>query len=543
MHDYTYRLFDFNTTQTLQETHIAVGFYNTETGIATLGDFPNYNGGWIMINLQEEIVLNKVIFYCTTDGSHTAPNIFRIYATNDISSFNTPSYTDWTIIHDQTTQLTEYVDGEPKEVNMINNTAAFSIYALVVNQLSGLNTARLTFSEWELYGSPLITTGSVKTLIDDVVLNASNLDTSNYIKKLDTSINQKVDAMWIKDGSDVYNATNNIGIGTTTTSFKLEVAGGNTKLGGTLEVNGNTIFNGITTIDGDMLVQNTGSTLQTNLTIANNDGTKNVKLLIGSAENTEIGNGNFGIYMNDDYRMTILQNGNVGIGKTDPAVLLDVNGDANIGRTLKVGDDIMTKKDILNWNNIKKYYTIQNGYYLEEVSQIKTNYLEITMDSTNRYYLVMFYQYITPQRSDTILLYNDVNLTSFTLTFTYKTNFYYTNTDKIIFTTFSSTDTNNTTDNIYIRIFYYDAGQDVFITFSIMNGIRYYTSWNVPYSNFSTSQVFSFTVDGTNVSFFVNGVKNGSTMAHQGALATGKIYIGDVNYLSISSLPLSDLYV
>lgn len=137
--------------------HHATGQYNTD-GIALYGrSFAGYNGDWIMIDLGESFVLKKFKFFHRDGYPMRAPGKFRIYGTNDATEFASPVWGDkWTLVHDQTDRLTGYVFKTPKDID-ISNTGAFSIYVMVVNQLSGNGSFAecLNFLEWELYGKPI----------------------------------------------------------------------------------------------------------------------------------------------------------------------------------------------------------------------------------------------------------------------------------------------------------------------------------------------------------------------------------------------------
>ena len=149
-----------------------VGGYDTGLARTTSSySFTGYNGDYIMVNIGERFVLNKVAFYPRIDLNERCPGVFRIYGTNDINLFNTPSFSSgWTLIHDQTTKLTGYAYQQPTEVPF-ENYEPFSIYILVVNQLSGSHDV-LNFVEWELYGYAE----------DTLVTNASILDTKNILQ-------------------------------------------------------------------------------------------------------------------------------------------------------------------------------------------------------------------------------------------------------------------------------------------------------------------------------------------------------------------------
>ena len=135
--------------------------YTTTTGLATITYYTGYQGDWIMVDLGVNIILKQIRFYPTSDSSITSPGVFRIYATNNISLYNTPSYTGWDIIHNQADgsrlATSNYIYSQPTIVDINNSSNAYRIYALVVNRLSGGGTA-LSLAEWELYGTEITPT-------------------------------------------------------------------------------------------------------------------------------------------------------------------------------------------------------------------------------------------------------------------------------------------------------------------------------------------------------------------------------------------------
>jgi hypothetical protein len=152
-----YMLFNNNYLDNTAETRMFHSslVYNTATGTTTNTYFAGYAGESVLIDLGANIVLKQVRFYPRNNLLMRCPGIFRIYATNDTTKFDTLNYSGWNIIHDQTTLLntSSYTYGQPTIIN-INNNTFYRVYALVVNTLSGTGTNAnyLNFFEWELYG-------------------------------------------------------------------------------------------------------------------------------------------------------------------------------------------------------------------------------------------------------------------------------------------------------------------------------------------------------------------------------------------------------
>lgn len=143
-------LFNHNVKDNIGMAAEAGGYAN---GVAkNRHSFDSYYGDWVMIGVEKSFVLNEARFYSRNGYSSRAPGRFRIYATNDLSLFHTPNFNspNWNIVHEQTSRLSAYQYGSPMVVK-IDNDEAFSLYVLVVNQLSG-DADILNFNEWEMYG-------------------------------------------------------------------------------------------------------------------------------------------------------------------------------------------------------------------------------------------------------------------------------------------------------------------------------------------------------------------------------------------------------
>lgn len=161
----------------------------------------------------------------------------------------------------------------------------------------------------------------------------------------------------------VYNGTDSIGIGTTIPSQRLDVngnirtrdnlvadnnitaagviSGGTISSSGSLFVNGTSSLNGDVTTNNDVIINNSGATLQLR------DGSNvNRGYFQLSGDNVRMGtnsgntNGDLIIRMNGTDRVTVRENGNVGIGNTgNPIYKLAITGD-----TYSDGDINLTGK-------------------------------------------------------------------------------------------------------------------------------------------------------------------------------------------------------
>jgi hypothetical protein len=152
-----------------------------------------------------------------------------------------------------------------------------------------------------------------------------------------------------------------VGIGTTSPSEKLHVAGVIEADDGYSDANG---FGGFTWASGSgtplISIGWPGSTTSTNfIKSASGD---NLSLTIGAA-NGASASGNLYFDTNNAFAMTILKSGNVGIGTTAPANLLDVNGAASIGYNVAAptGGLIVSGNVGIGTNNPLSYALDVNG--------------------------------------------------------------------------------------------------------------------------------------------------------------------------------------
>jgi len=123
-----------------------------------------------------------------------------------------------------------------------------------------------------------------------------------------------VGSQWSNSGAVVFLLNSNVGIGTSNPSSRLGV-------------------------DGNIVVRNSGDTLQTQMSIQGNNTSNTYLLQVGGTANASISNA-LVIYDSNatvNSIVTVWKDGNVGIGTTTPASKLDVNGNILIKTTSEPG--------------------------------------------------------------------------------------------------------------------------------------------------------------------------------------------------------------
>ena len=131
-------------------TSVVAGTYSSGYGVY-YRSFAGQVGEWAMVNIGEPFVMQMVRIWPVSGFLERNPGEFVIYGTNDVSEYNTPTWSSkWQLVHAQTTRLTGWVGGTPKQIN-ITNTGSFSIYVMIVSRIA-MDTTDINWVEWELYG-------------------------------------------------------------------------------------------------------------------------------------------------------------------------------------------------------------------------------------------------------------------------------------------------------------------------------------------------------------------------------------------------------
>ena len=149
-----WRLFDNNTTTQWHSGNFYIANNGTSTNSTSyFNNDTSFYGEWAMIDLGEAIVLEKYRI-CPSAVERSAKD-FRVYATNDASSWNNTKSGLWVQI-DEKLNITDYVANTHKEFIVSSQTVAYRYFALIVNKTQSNNTyQRIMLAEWDLYGKAL----------------------------------------------------------------------------------------------------------------------------------------------------------------------------------------------------------------------------------------------------------------------------------------------------------------------------------------------------------------------------------------------------
>ena len=179
--------------------------YNTTTGeaIYTYKD-DGYAGEWLMIDLGEQIYLQKMNVYPESNDNKRQPRQFRIYASNSQAAYdNGVNDSDWVLIHERLSDVNDVANNNMKEYDILSSSQ-YRYYYIVINKT--YNGMFAHFAELELFGYPEITNATnytmkfprdtdVKLLTDlngDVINNVSLVKDVLYNVKVDTNGTWKI---------------------------------------------------------------------------------------------------------------------------------------------------------------------------------------------------------------------------------------------------------------------------------------------------------------------------------------------------------------
>jgi len=352
--------------------------YTSSTGLAKTTYRTGYVGEYIMIDLGEQITLNNIKIYPRTNIPTRSPKEFKIFASNSSASFGQGNQnTDWTEIY------TGYASGGGTQTTaytyVIESTTSYRYYMMVINKI--YNTYMAQFAELELYGDTLgLITSNIKYLSNYIDLS-SNLSkttltlTSNtintYINYIDTSRTEYI-LNTSNTVSELLNSlsTDNIPDGISKRFIVNNSYNSNLTINGRLNVTELAVL-------GDTFNINTTSYKTSNLNISTLADTNDVALKITTTNTTQ----NI-IQLNEiNSGFTILANGNVGIGKTNPGFTFDVNGGINIDSNgiFTINNRQLSYNDLIN---IPSQFNPESHPNMHNVASI-TNFQDILNTKQN----------------------------------------------------------------------------------------------------------------------------------------------------------------
>jgi hypothetical protein len=292
-------LFNYNISDT-EGAHWQGNLYTANDGIYNGGNahyiVNNYFGDWIIVKLPYKIVLTRFRFYHRSGTVSRAPGFWKCYGSNDGVNFTEIIEASNTVTSIPSTSYTTngfYQHSLPSLFDI-----PYLYIGWTINKLVGgdANAYILNFQELQIFGK------------DDI--------SNSYLN------------VWNKSNTSIFNTLGNVGIGTTNPTNIFQV--GNA---GRLRIaNSSNDFSLIGTLDTD-------------------NNTSNTKIFLNGIANTSTGapgfiqyfaanNGGHVFYSGTSEIMRILNNGNVGIGITNPDILLHVRGKAIIDNSALTGSPI-----------------------------------------------------------------------------------------------------------------------------------------------------------------------------------------------------------
>jgi hypothetical protein len=155
-----------------------------------------YLGEWVKLQLPNAIYLSYIKIYQRSGVVSKSPKNYKVYGSTD--------GTNWTELLSEAN--TSYVSGiHTSQTTNIQTISSYNYYALCINSIIGgdAGSTLLNFDELQFYGNE--TRDIVApSLITDLVLNASNLNTSNYVllsfQELNAKLNTALDRITYLEG-------------------------------------------------------------------------------------------------------------------------------------------------------------------------------------------------------------------------------------------------------------------------------------------------------------------------------------------------------
>mgnify|MGYP000014686600 CR=1 FL=1 len=134
--------------------------YNPSNGETDSSYRTDYNGEYVIIDLGEKILVDSIKIYprnTFANGKYRRPKIFRIYASNDIASFDDINDSNWNLIYEGNNTG----DGSESTAHtyIINKTVRYQYYSIIINKIFvNIESKVAEFAELEFYGNPVQTT-------------------------------------------------------------------------------------------------------------------------------------------------------------------------------------------------------------------------------------------------------------------------------------------------------------------------------------------------------------------------------------------------
>jgi len=124
---------------------------NGSTTYSGATSFKGNSGIAISIDIGRNIYPKRIRIAPRVSQLTSAPGTFKIYASNNSSSWNDNNHIDWVLIHSQTSAAT-FVNSQYTIISLSNTPSiSYRYYTMVVMTLAG-NYGYLAFSEWSIGG-------------------------------------------------------------------------------------------------------------------------------------------------------------------------------------------------------------------------------------------------------------------------------------------------------------------------------------------------------------------------------------------------------
>ena len=144
-------LFNYDTSQTTTSARFGITLYSSGTGDYLGSDkINNYYGDWVIIKMNQEILLSRYRIYQRTDAPTKAPALWKVFGSKDGITFTEITQAS------QTTRLTSYTNNY-YEKTLASFTTLYQYFGFVFGSLLSVSgQTDLSFAELQIFGKEII---------------------------------------------------------------------------------------------------------------------------------------------------------------------------------------------------------------------------------------------------------------------------------------------------------------------------------------------------------------------------------------------------
>jgi len=181
--------------------------YDSNTGIANettnyFQDHTEFFGEWMMIDIGENIYIDRYRLFLFNGNQQSTPNTFRLYASDDANAYGDTSHSSWEII-DERIDISNWVNENYFEYKTNTSTKTYRLFALVIHKIQTYNYGLVNLTQIEIYGK-------ISSNTNTSILAIQNNNNSLSFKILDNIVYtyDYNDNIWFHFVWNILNSTN-----------------------------------------------------------------------------------------------------------------------------------------------------------------------------------------------------------------------------------------------------------------------------------------------------------------------------------------------